>query len=123
MSAFLFTFVFMKKSEINFTIELDNESVPEKIYWDATENPNEGLSDSRAVAIGVWDHYHNSTLQIALWTKDMEVFDMKRFAIEMMDGLATNIANATGDQAMADDILSLCKVLSRRVQDEIRRQK
>nr|WP_293842844.1 gliding motility protein GldC [uncultured Arsenicibacter sp.] len=113
----------MKKSEINFTIELDNESVPEKIYWDATENPNDGLSDSRAVAIGVWDHYHNSTLQIALWTKDMEVFDMKRFAIEMMDGLATNIANATGDQAMADDILSLCKVLSRRVQDEIRRQK
>jgi len=123
MSAFLFTFVGMKKSEINFTVELDNENVPEKIYWDATDNPNEGLSDTRAIAVGIWDHYHNSTLQIALWTKEMEVFEMKRFAIEMMDGLANNIANSTGDQGMADDILSLCRVLSRRVQDEMRKQK
>lgn len=117
-----FYFCSMKKSEINFSIELDQENVPEKIYWDATDSPNEGLSDTRAIAIGVWDHYHNSTLQIGLWTKDMEVFDMKRFTIEIMDGLANTIANATGDQVMADDILSLCKVLSRRVQEEMRKQ-
>jgi len=29
----------MKKSEINFKIELDQNNVPEKILWDATDKP------------------------------------------------------------------------------------
>ena len=30
----------MRKSEINFSVELDDNNIPERIYWDATENPN-----------------------------------------------------------------------------------
>ena len=29
----------MRKSEINFSVELDEHNIPERIYWDATENP------------------------------------------------------------------------------------
>ncbi|GAB3759482.1 gliding motility protein GldC [Spirosoma pomorum] len=112
----------MKKSEINFSIELDNQSVPEKIYWDATDNPNEGLSDTRAIAIALWDHYHNSTLKIDLWTKEMEVVDMKRFLIEMMSGIADTARNATGDQQMATDIEKTCDALSKRLREEIKAQ-
>lgn len=113
----------MKKSAINFNIELDSQNVPDKIYWDATDNPNEGLSDTRAIAVSIWDHYHNGTLKMDLWTKDMEVLDMKRFVIEIMDGLASTIESATGDQHMASDIMSLCQVLSRRVKEEMKQQK
>jgi gliding motility-associated protein GldC len=112
----------MKKSEINFSVELDNQSVPEKIYWDATDNPNEGLSDTRAIAIALWDHYHNSTLKIDLWTKEMEVVDMKRFLIEMMSGIADTARNATGDQQMATDIEKTCDMLSKRLREEIKAQ-
>ncbi len=110
----------MKKSDIHFSVELDGENVPQKIYWDATENPNEGLSDTKAIALSIWDQYHNSTLQIGLWTNDMDVFDMKRFVIEIMDGLAGTIRTATGDAQMADDILGLCQTMSKRVQQEIK---
>ncbi len=113
----------MKKSDINFSVELDNENVPEKIYWDATDNPNEGLSDTRAIAISLWDHYHNSTLKIDLWTKDMEVVDMKRFLIEIMSGLADTALSATNDQNMANDIENTCRILSKRLDEEIKAQK
>ena len=113
----------MKKSDIHFSVELDNENVPEKIYWEATDNPNEGLSDTRAFAISIWDHYHNSTLKIDLWTKEMEVVDMKRFLIEIMSGIADTAVSATGDQQMADDIEKTCQVLSKRLEAEIKQQK
>ncbi len=113
----------MKKSDINFSVELDNENVPEKIYWDATDNPNEGLGDTRAIAISLWDHYHNSTLKIDLWTKDMEVVDMKRFLIEIMSGLADTALSATNDQNMANDIENTCRILSKRLDEEIKAQK
>lgn len=113
----------MRKSEINFTVELDDKNIPDKIYWDATENPNEGLSDTRAIAVALWDHYHNSTLKIDLWTKDMEVVDMKRFLIEMMSGIADTAINATGDQKMATDIENTCRILSKRLEEEIKAEK
>lgn len=116
-------FVSMKKSDIHFTVELDDQNIPEKIYWEATDNPNEGLSDTRAIAISLWDQYHNSTLKIDLWTKEMEVVDMKRFMIEIMSGIADTALNATGDQQMADDIERTCQVLSKRLEEEIKQQK
>ena len=110
----------MRQSEINFTVELDKDSVPDKIYWDATDNPNEGLNDTKGVSIAVWDHYHRNTLKIDLWTKDMEVGDMKQFMIEIMGGIASTVRSATGDVSMANDIDNLCRSLSKRVEEELK---
>jgi len=112
----------MKKSEIRFSVELDNQNIPEKIYWDATENPNEGLSDTKSIAVALWDHYHRGTLRLNLWTKDMEVTDMKRFCIEVIGSLADMIVTATGDQQMADEIDNMCRTMSKRVDEEYRAQ-
>jgi gliding motility-associated protein GldC len=112
----------MKKSEINFTVELDDQNIPEKIYWNATDNPNEGLSDTKAIAVAIWDHYHRGTLRLDLWTKDMEVNDMKRFYIEMLGGIAQYLSDATGDQEMASEIDNLCRKLSKKIADEFKKQ-
>ena len=109
---------FMKQSEINFTVHLDDQNIPDKIYWDATDNPNEGLSDTRAIAIALWDHYHRGTMKIDLWTKEMEVGDMKRFYIEVLSGIADTLLTATGDQKMADEIENVCRALSKHVEEE-----
>jgi gliding motility-associated protein GldC len=110
----------MKKSEINFSVELDNQNVPDRIFWDATDNPNEGINDTRAIAVAVWDHYHRGTLKIDLWTKDMEVFDMKRFYIEIMSGIADTLLTATNDKKMSDSIEALCQQLSTSLEEEIK---
>lgn len=112
----------MKKSEINIAVESDNQNIPDKIYWNATDNPNEGLSDTKAIAVSIWDHYHRGTLRLNLWTKDMEVTDMKRFCIEVIGSLADTIVTATGDQQMADEIDNVCRLMSKRVEEEYRAQ-
>ncbi len=110
----------MLKSEINFTINLDENRIPEKIFWDATDNPNEGLSDTKAICISVWDHYHKGTLSLPLWTKDMEVHEMKRFYIETIGSTADTLRTATGDNKMADLIDNVCVTLTKMLQEEMK---
>lgn len=113
----------MSQKEIKFTIEQDAEKIPEKIYWEATDNPNEGLDETKAIAIGVWDQFHKGTLFIPLWTKEMEVFEMKRFCIEMLGCVADTLRNATGDEIMAAQIDEVGLTLTKRLQKEMQAAK
>jgi gliding motility-associated protein GldC len=108
----------MKNSEIRFSIELDQKNVPEKIQWDATDKPDPGLTDTKAISIALWDHKQKNTLRIDLWTKDMPVDEMKRFYIECLGGLAQSALSATGDEFMASEINALCDRLVEHVKRE-----
>ena len=59
------------KSEINFKVTLDENHIPEKIEWDATDAGIEGLKEAKAMIISLWDATENNTLRFDLWTKDM----------------------------------------------------
>lgn len=108
----------MKKSEINFSIELDNNNVPEKIQWDATDKPDPGLTETKSISVALWDHKQKNTLRIDLWTKDMPVNEMKRFYIECLGGIAQSALSATGDELMASEINALCDRLVEHVKNE-----
>jgi gliding motility-associated protein GldC len=112
----------MKNSEIKFTVELDAQNVPDKIYWEASDTPNEGLEETKAIAIALWDHYHKGTMKIDLWTKDMEIGEMKRFYIETIGGMAETLLRATGDQQMVAEIENLCRSLSKKLEAELRNE-
>jgi len=101
----------MKKSTINFTVELDQNNVPDKILWDATEKPDPGVSETKAISVSLWDHLQKNTLRIDLWAKDMPVAEMKRFYIDCIGGLAQSALTATGDEFMANRINELCSQL------------
>jgi gliding motility-associated protein GldC len=87
----------MNKSEINITVELDENRIPNKIFWDATENPNEGINETKAISLGVWDQYHKGLLGINLWTKDMPVDEMNHFTVDLIGNLAQMIKDSTND--------------------------
>lgn len=108
----------MKKSAINFSIELDNNNVPEKIQWDATDKPDPGLTETKSISVALWDHKQKNTLRIDLWTKDMPVDEMKRFYIECLGGLAQSALSSTGDEFMASEINALCDRLVEHVRNE-----
>ena len=101
----------MKKSTINFTVELDQNNVPNKILWDATEKPEPGESETKAISVSLWDHRQKNTLRIDLWAKDMPVNEMKRFYIDCIGGLAQSTLSATGDEFMASRMKELCEQL------------
>ena len=101
----------MKKSTINFTIELDQNNIPDRILWEATDKPDPGLSESKAISIALWDHTQKNTLRIDLWTKEMPIDEMKRFYIDCIGGIAQSALTATGDEFMANEVNALCERL------------
>lgn len=110
-------FCLMKKSTIQFTVELDQNNVPEKIMWDATEKPTPGLSETKSISVALWDDQQKNTLRIDLWAKDMPVLEMKRFYIDCLGGLAQSALTATGDEFMASEINELCERLVKHIQE------
>ena len=101
----------MKKSDVNFTVELDQNNIPEKIYWEATDKPDPGLSETKSLSVAIWDHTQKNTLRIDLWTKDMPVEDMKRFHVECLGGIAQSILTSTQDEFMSNEVNALCERL------------
>jgi gliding motility-associated protein GldC len=106
----------MKKSTIQFEITLDSNNIPEKIEWLATDGPSNKMEEIKAVSVSLWDPSQENTLRLDLWTKEMNVFDMKRFTVETLDGLADCVQNSTGDDIMASEIRELCKRMAKHVE-------
>lgn len=101
----------MKTSNIQFTVELDTNNVPERILWDATDKPTDTPSETKSISISLWDSQQKNTMRIDLWTKDMPVDEMKRFYIECMGGIAQSVLSATGDERISSEINALCEKL------------
>lgn len=108
----------MKKSTIQFEIDLDEKNIPTKIQWDATDKPDPGLTETKSISVALWDHKTKNTLRIDLWAKDMPVLEMKRFHIDCIGGLAQSILNSTGDEFMANEINALCEKLVQHIKSE-----
>jgi len=106
----------MKKSTIQFEVQLDENNLPEKILWDATDKPEETSSETKSISLALWDHSQRNTLRIDLWAKDMPVEDMKRFYIDCIGGFSQSVLSSTGDEFMANEMRQLCERLVKHVQ-------
>ncbi|MBC6609323.1 MULTISPECIES: gliding motility protein GldC [Hymenobacter] len=112
----------MKKSEIHFSIALDDQKVPEAISWQATDaGPN--IHFAKAINIALWDRDERGTMKIDLWTKDMPVDDMKRFYVDTMGAMAESLQTATSDDKMARRIREVCRELMDHIEEEERKAK
>ena len=105
----------MRKTTINFSLELDEKNVPTKITWDATDKPDAAPAETKSISLALWDEAQKNTLRIDLWTNDMPVNEMKRFYIDCLGGMAQTILSATNDEYMANETHALCEKLVQHV--------
>ncbi|MDA9563745.1 gliding motility protein GldC [Flavobacteriales bacterium] len=91
-----------KSSDINFKVHLDENQVPEKIEWAASDAGEESTCD--AVMLSLWDEKEKNTLRIDLWTKEMTVDDMKRFFHQSIVTMADTFERATNEGEMAKEM-------------------
>ncbi|MCU0390565.1 MAG: gliding motility protein GldC [Thermoflexibacter sp.] len=101
----------MKQAQIRLHIELDEENLPDKIFWEASDAPNNGAKEAKAINLSIWDGEQRETMRIDLWAKDMLSDEMKYFVVDTMAGMADTIQTATGDEEMANQIHELCEKL------------
>jgi len=104
----------MKQSEIKFGITLDEDKIPEKIQWEASDSGMAGKKDCSATMLAIWDPKENTTLRIDLWTKDMPVDDMKRFFYESFLSMADTYRRATEDQVNAEEIRKFSEAFAKK---------
>lgn len=106
----------MEQSEIKFNIHLNEEKFIDTIKWNSTDKPEDSPEDTDAVAISIWDPIQKNTMRIDLWSKNMTAFEMKRFTVDSIGGLAEAVRNSTGDHKMADKMQELCQELVKHVE-------
>jgi gliding motility-associated protein GldC len=97
----------MKLEQIRFDIELDDNNVPEKINWTATDNGR--AAEGKAMILAVWDKAEQNALRIDLWTKEMQVDEMKQFVHQTILTLADSFERATNEKPMADTMRDFCQ--------------
>ena len=112
----------MKKSHINFTVELDDKNIPEKITWTASDKPDGEMEETKSMSISLWDHLQKNTMRIDLWSKDMPVDEMKRFYIDCIGGLAQSALTATGDEVFSDTLNKTCETLVKHLENEMKKE-
>ncbi|MBK7852506.1 MAG: gliding motility protein GldC [Bacteroidetes bacterium] len=105
----------MKTSEIKFLVTLDEEKIPSRLEWEATDSGIEGRKPCNATMMSIWDPKENTTLRIDLWTKDMLVDDMKRFFYENFVTMADTYLRATNDPQLAGEIRQFAEAFGKKI--------
>ena len=104
-----------KKSEINIEVILDENRVPEEIYWSADDG-NIYKEESKAMLLSMWDNKKKETLRIDLWTKDMPVDEMKKFFHQTLVAMSDSFNRATQDDKMTDTMKDFCDYFAEKLE-------
>ena len=101
-------------SEIKFEIQLDDNKVPERMSWNASDG---GVTDeeAKAVMMSVWDPKSKETLKIDLWSKDMLLDEMKIFYHQTLMGMADSFERATNDKEVAQGMRMFAEDFAKRL--------
>ena len=96
-----------KQANINISVELDENKIPEKLTWSA---PDGGVRNkiSKAIFLSIWDHNNKESLSIDLWTKEMRTDEMKHFFHQTLVSMADTLERATNEDKMAADMRDFC---------------
>ena len=96
------------KKRITIDVELDENNVPEKLDWHASDQPDGQTNDIRAMLLSLWDHHQKDTLKLDLWTKKMTQDEMKIFFHQTLVTMADSLENSINDERISGDMRDFC---------------
>jgi gliding motility-associated protein GldC len=97
----------IKTSVINIKVGTNENNVPLRMMWDATDG---GINKQEASAmfLSLWDPKDKNTMRIDLWTKEMSIEEMKQFFHQTLLTMADNFEKATGEKNISEDLRDYC---------------
>jgi gliding motility-associated protein GldC len=99
----------MAKSTITIDVHLDEQKVPEKIEWNASDSTAADKQNAKSLMLAFWDAAEKSALRIDLWTKEMMVDEMADFYYQVLMGMADAYDRATHNHELVHDIKHFAK--------------
>ncbi len=100
-----------RKTELVFNVTLDEHSMPEKIEWSASDNPEGGVQESKTLMLALWNGEDKNTMTIDLWTKEMQIDEMHTHFFQRLLSLADSYQKATGNPFVIKEIKQFCEDL------------
>ncbi len=103
------------RSEIKIKVGLDENRVPENLYWSADDGKIEN-KESKALLLSVWDSENKDTYKINLWTKEMPINEMKQFFHQTLLSMADSFETATSDEKMSATMRDFCDYFAEKME-------
>jgi gliding motility-associated protein GldC len=94
----------MQKSTITVDVYLDDQKVPEKLLWKATDSSVTEPEKAKAMLMALWDGTEKTAMRIDLWTKDMMVDEMADFYYQVLMTMADTYERATHQKDLVTDL-------------------
>jgi gliding motility-associated protein GldC len=91
-------------SEINLRIELDDNRIPHRIDWKASDAHQTHPSESKSVFLALLDKDTLDTSTLFLWTKDCQVAEMDRKIFYSLTSLSDGYFRATQNKELANEM-------------------
>ena len=108
-------------SEIRLKIELDEQKIPKKLSWEATDT-GEVEKECKAFNLAIWDAVDKSTLRIDLWTKDMPVNEMTAHFFQSLMSLSEVYERATGTKGVTADMKVFGEKLAEKIKGQLNQE-
>lgn len=107
----------MNYSEITIKVGLDENKIPTDIKWKATDSEVNQLTDAKAFGLNIWDPVASQSLNLTLWTDNMQTHEMHSFFFQSMLQQVENYSRATGNPFAKDDMMKFVQDLSKKTSD------
>jgi gliding motility-associated protein GldC len=104
-----------REAEIKLLIKLDEEGVPEEMYWSASDSGVEGFVPCDSLMLSVWDRSEKNTMSVDLWTNAMQVGEMNAHYYYTLMKMADTYGRATSNQELSDMIRNFAGEFARKV--------
>lgn len=93
-----------RKAEIKLIVDLDEDNVPTRIEWEASEGQESGPILCESMMLSVWDSKNKTTAAIDLWIKDTTIDDINIYFYQVIHKMADTYLRATKNEEMAGSI-------------------
>lgn len=111
-----------KTSTIQIQVGLDDNRVPEKIEWTATDSATERMNKAKAMMIAFWDGEEKTALRIDLWTKAMMVDEMADFFFQTMMTMADTFQRATPYTDLSAELRTFAQGFYQKFEEKLKQQ-
>jgi len=107
----------MAKSSIVIEVDLDENRIPQKIEWSATDSTAANTQPAKAVMLSLWDGAEKTALRIDLWTQQMMVDEMADFYYQTFMTMADTYARATRQTELVNDMKQFAEDFFKKFQE------
>ncbi|MBK9728355.1 MAG: gliding motility protein GldC [Saprospiraceae bacterium] len=94
-----------KTTEIKLIVNLDEQNIPESIFW-STDNHQDKGANAKAFLLSIFEEESKDTLKLDLWTKDFQMEEMNRFMFHSLQAMCDTYVKATNNKDLANQFMN-----------------